>query len=136
MSSAEPFILVYDGGCPFCSYLALRSELSSGLPNLQLVDGRLDQELRLNLRRCGLNLADGAVLIEGDQAWHGAEAVSMLCQRMQPDDAVLSALKALFARPKRAQHIYPLLLLVRRLLLRCRGLPEDPDQIDRVQDFT
>ena len=63
--------LVYDGGCPFCRHFALRSELTSGIPDLKIRDGRSEQALALRqkLRRRGMNLANGAVLLEGDQAW-------------------------------------------------------------------
>jgi len=49
--------LVYDGGCPFCSHFAQRSELVGGLPDLNVCDGRADHALRASLRARGLNLA-------------------------------------------------------------------------------
>ncbi len=78
-------VLVYDGGCPFCRHFALRSELVGGLPDLQIRDGRADHSLRTQLKARGLDLARGAVLLEGDQAWHGAEAIAELCQRLQAE---------------------------------------------------
>ena len=122
-------VLVYDGGCPFCRQFALGTELSSGLPELELRDGRADHDLRAALNARGLSLAQGAVLLEGEQAWHGAEAISELCRRLAPSGPLLKLLRGLFAGPSRARRIYPVLLLARRLALRWRGLPEDPDQI-------
>lgn len=60
-------VLVYDGGCLFCSHFALTSELRSGIPDLQIRDGRADAALRAELNRRGAPLRDGAVLIDGDQ---------------------------------------------------------------------
>ncbi|MEY3928523.1 MAG: hypothetical protein RLZZ516_233 [Cyanobacteriota bacterium] len=121
-------VLVYDGGCPFCRHFALRSELVGGLPDLRICDGRADHLLRADLRARGLDLARGAVLLEGEQAWHGAEAIAELCGRLQPSDPLLALLHQLFAAPPRARRLYPLLLWARRTALHWKGLPEDPDQ--------
>ncbi|MEY4358575.1 MAG: hypothetical protein RLZZ631_61 [Cyanobacteriota bacterium] len=121
-------MLVYDGGCPFCRHFALRSELVGGLPDLEIRDGRAEHALRAELVRRGLPLARGAVLLEGQRAWHGAEAIAELCRRLAPSDALLALLRGVFAEPQRADRLYPLLLLARRLALQVKGLPEDPDQ--------
>ena len=68
-----------------------------------------------------------AVLIDGDRQLHGAEAIAALCGQMQPSDPLLRLLRQLFQAPPRAQRLYPLLLLARRLALWSRGLSEDPD---------
>ena len=120
--------LVYDGGCPFCRQFALATELKGGIPMLELRDGRADHDLRSALKARGLNLAHGAVLLEGERAWHGAEAISELCRRLAPSGPLLHLLRGLFRAPSRANLLYPLLLLARRLALQWKGLPEDPDQ--------
>ena len=121
-------VLVYDGGCPFCRHFALRSELLGGVPGLQIRDGRADAALRTELKARGFNLARGAVLLEGDQAWYGADAIAELCTRLQPSDPLLALLRQLFAAPPQARRLYPLLLWARRMALHWKGLPEDPDQ--------
>jgi predicted DCC family thiol-disulfide oxidoreductase YuxK len=121
-------VLVYDGGCPFCRHFALRAELVGGVPGLQIRDGRAEHELRAQLNSRGLDLARGAVLLEGDRAWHGAEAIAELCSRLQPSDPLLALLRQLFAEPPQARRLYPLLLWARRMALQWKGLPEDPNQ--------
>ena len=120
--------LVYDGGCPFCRHFAFASELTGGIPQLALRDGRADHSLRAELKARGLDLARGAVLLEGDRAWHGAEAISELCRRMEPSGPLLGLLQSLFRAPNRARQLYPLLLVARRLALQFKGLSEDPDR--------
>ena len=120
--------LVYDGGCPFCRQFALAAELTGGIPLLELRDGRADHALRAALKARGLNLANGAVLLEGERAWHGAEAIAELCRRLAPSGPLLQLLRGLFREPNRARRIYPLLLLARRMALQWKGLPVDPDQ--------
>ena len=123
-----PLTLVYDGGCLFCRSFALRSELLGGLPDLKILDGRADDALRRSLEARGMRLADGAVLMEGEQAWHGSAAIAELSRRMQPSDPLLMVLRDLFRDRSRAEALYPGLLLARRLALGLRGLPVDPDQ--------
>ena len=121
--------LIYDGGCPFCREFALRSELQAGVPNLRIVDGRADHNLRRELNALGLPLRNGAVLIEGKQKWHGSEAIAELSRRMKPSDPLLRLLARVFADNQRSALAYPALLAARRLALATRGLSVDPDQI-------
>ena len=100
-SSASP-VLVYDGGCVFCSHFAQLSELRSGIPELQIRDGRSDHALRAELNRRGAPLRSGAVLLEGDQLFHGAQAIEWLCARMKPRDALLQLLAPRRFGPARA----------------------------------
>lgn len=120
-------ILVFDGGCIFCRHFAELSELRSGIPGLVIRDGRSDTELRRSLARQGFQLRDGAMVIEGERVWHGAEAITWLCARMTPSAALLRVLSPLMADGERARRLYPLLLLARRVTLGLRGLPVDPE---------
>lgn len=126
MGSQSP-ILVFDGGCPFCNHFAAVSALRSGIPGLQIRDGRAETDLRRSLAARGYPLRDGAIVIAGAQIWHGAEAISWLCAQMHPDASLLQLLAPLFADRRRAGWLYPGLLLARRLLLAWRGLSPDPD---------
>ena len=120
--------LIYDGGCPFCREFALRSELKAGVPNLRIVDGRADHNIRRELNALGLPLSNGAILTEGDQKWHGSEAIAELSRRMKPSDPLLRVLAKLFGDNQRSALAYPALLAARRLALATRGLSVDPDQ--------
>ena len=121
-------LLVFDGGCPFCRHFAELSELRGGLPELCIRDGREDADLRQALAQRGFLLRDGAMVIEGERVWHGAEAIHWLCARMAPSAALLQTLAPLMGDGARARQIYPLLLLARRLALGLRGLPVDPEE--------
>jgi predicted DCC family thiol-disulfide oxidoreductase YuxK len=134
LNSTEPgtIQLVFDGGCPFCSAFAAMGELSGGLPELQIIDGRADHALRRQLKARGFDLARGAVLIEGEHCWHGAEAVQRLCGRLRPSSALLGLLTSVFGDEERSRRLYPLLLAARRGALALRGLPLDPDDTSRL----
>ncbi|MBM5801323.1 MAG: DUF393 domain-containing protein [Cyanobacteria bacterium K_DeepCast_35m_m2_023] len=119
-------VLVYDGGCPFCRHFAERSELCSGIAQLQIVDGRADRAMHQRLVAMRVPMRDGAVVLVGEQVLHGAEAIQWLCGQMQPSDALLALLSGLLRSRQRSQRLYPLLLLARRAALTLRGLPLDP----------
>jgi predicted DCC family thiol-disulfide oxidoreductase YuxK len=119
--------LIYDGECPFCQAFALRSELAAGVPDLSIVDGRQAPELRRQLLDQGLSLRNGAMLMDGDQVWHGSAAIAELSSRMQPSDALLQVLHRMFRHRGRAAFFYPALLLARRIALALKGLSPDPD---------
>ena len=123
--------LIYDGGCPFCREFALRSELQAGIPNLRIVDGRADHSFRRELNAVGLALRNGAVLLEGEQRWHGSEAIAELSRRMKPSDPLLKLLASLFSNNQRSALAYPALLAARRLALATRGLSVDPDEANQ-----
>jgi hypothetical protein len=127
MAGSSAPLLVFDGGCLFCRHFAQLSELRSGIPGLQIRDGRADQVLRRQLAARGYALQQGAVLVVGEQVLHGAAAIQWLCARMVPSAALLQLLAPLLAQPERARRLYPVLLLARRLALALRGLPLDPD---------
>ena len=120
--------LIYDGGCLFCRNFAARSELSGGVRGLQIIDGRDDHIQRQRLRKQGFDLANGAVLIEGETVWHGSAAIAELCRRMEPSDQLLGLLQGMFRDEARSKILYPALLLARQVALNLRGLPVDPDE--------
>ena len=120
-------VLVYDGGCPFCSHFAVLSELRGGIPGLRIVDGRDAAALRHQLAARGFHLRDGAMLLQGEQVLHGAAAITWICGRLRPSAPLLQLLGPLFRGSERSRRLYPLLLLGRRLALALKGLPVDPD---------
>jgi predicted DCC family thiol-disulfide oxidoreductase YuxK len=123
---SDSLVLVYDGGCVFCEAFASRAELMGGLPGLKIVDGRTDHQLRHHLQRQGFNFDNGAVLISGEQIWHGSAAIAQISALMRPSDPLLHVLKEIFKQPQRAQRVYPFLLFARRVVLGLRGLSVSP----------
>ena len=90
--------------------------------------GLADHTIPLELKALGLPLRNGAALIQGEQTWHGSEAIAELSRRMNPSDPLLGLLAKLFSDNQRSALAYPALLAVRRLALATRGLSVDPDQ--------
>ena len=83
--------------------------------------------MRRQLLDKGLSLKNGAMLLEGDQVWHGSAAIAELSSRMQPSDALLQVLQRMFRDRGRAAFVYPALLLARQIALALKGVSPDPD---------
>ncbi|BEV36247.1 DCC1-like thiol-disulfide oxidoreductase family protein [Synechococcus sp. M16CYN] len=119
--------LVYDGGCIFCSHFALRSELTSGIAKLRIRDGRKNRDLLAKLKARGFDLSQGAILTEGNTVWHGSSAIVELSRRMKSSDPLLDLLSQIFRVKLVTNAFYPVFLFARRVVLKLRGLPLDPD---------
>jgi len=76
-------------------------------PTCELLTGRDNHTIRRELNALGLPLRNGAVLIEGEQNWHGSEAIAELSRRMNPSDPLLGLLAKLFSDNKRSALAYP-----------------------------
>lgn len=120
-------LFVYDGGCPFCNHFAELCELRSGINGFEICDGRADKKLRDELKSQGLNLRDGAILLVGDHAFHGAEAIQWVSQQMDPSSQVLYVMKTMMSSSFSSKILYPFLQLARLFALSYMKLPLDPD---------
>ncbi len=118
---SEKLIFIYDGDCPFCNKFAELLELKSGLPNIELKDARSNPtELPFNYDMD----VKGAILIKGNQVLYGANAINMICAKIKnPSDALLRLLSITFNSNKRANLLFPFLLIARRMTLFLKGVP-------------
>ena len=75
MPDAPRAHLVYDGDCPLCSAFVKRLRIASAVGELELVNAREGGPVVEAVRRRGLDLDEGMVLVLGEDAWHGEEAL-------------------------------------------------------------
>ncbi len=127
-------ILIFDGGCPFCRHFAELSELKSGIKSLQIKDGRSNKKLIAELSQKGFSLKKGAIVINGDQIFHGAEAIHWILTQMQPSANLLKVLTFIMSNKRNSELLYPLLLQARRIALSIKRLPIDPTDSEVVKD--
>ncbi len=115
----ENLIFIYDGECPFCNKFAELLELKSNIPNIEIKDARnnppeLPDGYNMNIK--------GALLINGREAFSGAEAINIICTKInKPSDKLLGLLRVLFLSNKRSKFIFPFLIFARRLALLLKG---------------
>ncbi len=121
----EPTLtFIYDGQCPFCNHFAELLELKSKIKNITILDGRKNPLLIKDLLLKGYDLDNGAILLQNENIFHGADAINNICKLInEPSSKLLQILSTTFKSSKRTRFIFPFLVRARRLALISKGIP-------------
>ncbi len=115
---------IYDGKCPFCNHFAELLELKGKIKNINILDGRKNKELINSLLDKGYDIDKGAILLNGDNIYHGAEAINTVCKKISnPSGNLLKLLSKVFESKKRTNFLFPFLVRARRFALISKGVP-------------
>ena len=110
-------ILVYDGHCPMCSAFSQRLQLVKAAGELELVDARGDHYLLPELKRRQIDLNKGMVVLVGDEIYQGVDATYVLAGMTRKRGFFNRCTYVIFSRKWLAMVIYPVLKLIRSILL-------------------
>ena len=114
---------IYDGECPFCNHFAELLELKSKIKGISIIDGRKNLNLINSLLERGYDIDKGAILLEGDNIFHGAEAINTICMQIKnPSNSLLIILSKIFKSNQRSRFFFPLLVTARRFTLISKGV--------------
>ena len=114
---------IYDGECPFCNHFAELLELKSKIKNISILDARKNQITTNSLLEQGYDIDKGAILLKGDDIFHGAEAINTICNQIDnPSGRLLKLLSNIFKSNKRSTLLFPFLLRARRFALISKGV--------------
>ena len=114
---------IYDGECPFCNNFAELLEIKSNINNISILDGRKNQKLIGSLLDKGYDIDKGAILIQDDTIFHGAEAINTVCKKINnPSGNLLKLLSKIFKSNKTTNLFFPFLLRARRFALISKGV--------------
>ena len=114
---------IYDGECPFCNHFAELLELKSKIKNISILDGRKNQKIVNSLLEKGYDIDKGAILLKGDDIFHGSEAINTVCNQINdPSGSLLKLLSNIFKSKKRTKLLFPFLLRARRFALISKGV--------------
>ena len=114
---------IYDGECPFCNHFAELLELKSKINNITILDGRKNLKIINSLLEKGFDIDKGAILLKGDEIFHGAEAINKICNQINnPSDKLLKLLSKIFKSDKRTNLLFPFLVRARRFALISKGV--------------
>ena len=117
------YTFIYDGECPFCNHFAELLEIKSKITNIKILDGRKNLTLINSLLEKGYDLDKGAILLKGEEIFHGAEAINTICKEINnPSSSLLSLLSKIFKSTKRTKVLFPLLVRARRFALISKGI--------------
>jgi len=113
--------LVYDGECPFCSAYVRYVRVRDSVGGLRLVDARSGEPPVDEIRRRGLDLDEGMVLVIGDRFYHGAECIHVLALLSGESTLFNRVNAAIFRSAPLSKLLYPVLRLGRNTALRLLG---------------
>ena len=114
---------IYDGECPFCNHFAELLELKSKIENISVLDARKNHIITKSLLNKGYDIDKGAILLKGDDIFHGAEAINTICNQIDnPSGELLKLLSNIFKSNKRTKILFPLLVRARRFALISKGV--------------
>ena len=114
---------IRDRECPFCNHFAELLEIKSKIKNISILDARKNQIITNYLLKKGYDIAKGAILLKGDDIFHGAEAINTVCNEINnPSGRLLKLLSNIFKSNKRTKLLFPLLIRARRFALISKGV--------------
>lgn len=114
--------VIYDGECPFCASYVSMMRLRQAVGPVDLVDARSGDPRVREVVRAGHDLDAGMVVLWQDEIFYGDRAVHLLATLSSEGGGPFNRLqRAVFANPRRAARLYPVLAFGRRLFLRLIG---------------
>ena len=117
------YTFVYDGECPFCNYFAELLEIKSKIDNIKILNARTNLNITDSLLKKGYDIDKGAILLKGEEIFHGSNAVNTICKEVvNPSSNLLLLLSRLFKSTKRTKFLFPLLVRARRFALISKGV--------------
>ena len=120
----KELIFVFDGECPFCNHFAELLELKSKINNITILDGRKHPSVINSLLEKGYDIDKGAILIKGNDIFHGAKAINTISKLINsPSSSLLNILSRIFKSNNRTKLLFPILLRARRFALISKGVP-------------
>lgn len=115
--------LIYDGMCPMCSNFARLYRINQSV-KLHLIDARTDSQVLTKVTKAGLDLDQGMALILDDTIYHGVEASCVLASLGTKSNILNKFNYYIFRNKATARILYPILRLIRNLLLQIKGAPK------------
>lgn len=114
--------VIYDGQCPFCASYVSMMRLRDAVGQVDLVDARSGDPRVREVARAGYDLDAGMVVLWQDDIFYGDRAVHLLATLSSDGGGPFNRIqRAVFASPRRAARLYPVLAFGRRLFLRLIG---------------
>ena len=114
--------LVYDGECPICRPTANAIKIKNAVGTLHLVNARETHPILEQIKKAGVNLDDGMVVKFQDTLYHGVEAQHILALIGTNSDWFNRLNVCLFRSKFIAKFIYPILKLIRSILLKFNSI--------------
>lgn len=114
-------IIIYDGQCIFCNSYIKLMRLRESAGHVLLLDARQGMVARQVKDTLGLDLDEGMLVLCGDRAYYGADALHVLSSLTSSFDAWNATMAFVFSRSWLARLLYPALKIGRGAALVALG---------------
>ena len=116
-SGVVDIVVIYDGQCIFCQTYIKLMRLRTSAGRVLLLDARQRNIAGQVKAALNLDLDDGMLVLYGDRAYWGADAMSILGTLTSTSDAWNAVMASIFRRQWLARALYPALKVGRALAL-------------------
>tara|TARA_B100001059_G_C17724087_1_gene522426 strand:+ start:555 stop:959 length:405 start_codon:yes stop_codon:yes gene_type:complete len=109
--------IIYDDGCPVCSYYISISRIEEKFGKVNLIKARNNEKILDYLKLVNINVNEGMIVVFDKKIYFGPDAVNIMSILGKKDSFINSIIINVFQYRIVSQIFYPLLKLGRRLLL-------------------
>lgn len=110
----------FDNECPFCKeysrYIDLRKKYE-----LDLIDARGSPKEIASFKERGFDINDGVIVELEGELFQGADAVKLLDGAIEKNSLIDKSISAIVRFPLFKRAIYPMVLIVRKVVLKILG---------------
>lgn len=114
--------LIYDDECPLCRSTAHAFNIKNAVGNLALINAREPHPLVSAAYARGFDPDAGIIVIYHDQYYFGADAAHFLAMLNSSHSLLNKMIASIFRVKLFTRLLYPLLQIIRRILLKIKGV--------------
>ena len=109
--------IIYDDGCPVCSYYISISRIKEKFGKVNLIKARNNLKILDYLKSTNIDINEGMIVVFDKKIYFGSDAINIISILGRKDTFINNVMISIFKYKVISQLLYPLLKLGRRLLL-------------------
>ena len=109
--------IIYDDGCPVCSYYVNISHIQEKYGKVNLIKARNNQKILDYLKTENINVNDGMIVIFDNKIYFGSDAITIISILGKKNSFMNNITIGVFKYRIVSKLLYPVLKLGRRILL-------------------
>ena len=113
--------ILYDGECVLCSNYVVMMRLKKNIELVELIDARKNLNYVKEMKKIGLDINQGMLVIYGNNKYFGSDAVHILSILSAKSNIVMKLINFLFSTKIMASIIYPFCKILRMIFLKING---------------
>ena len=113
--------IIYDDGCPVCSYYISISRIEEKFGKVNLIKARNNLKILDYLKSINIDINEGMIVVFDKKMYFGSDAINIISILGKKVSFINNIMIGIFKHRVISQLLYPLLKLGRRLLLLILG---------------